>query len=151
MFLSDKDIKILLEGADPLIVPYKPEQLTANGYDMAIEVLDKQGNSIEGKKYNIKPNELIKVKSVEALAIPNGYIALMLMRSRYSRQGIVGMFAVIDSGFHGKIVASLKNLGEEQIEVKLDEGVIHVIFAKMSSGSDVPYGSTSKSHFQNQS
>lgn len=152
MFLSDKDIKQMMERQnDPLgIKPYNEAQLTPNGYDMTIEVLDSAGNPIPGETYEIKPGELIKVKSLETLETPNGYMALMLLRSRYTRQGLLGLFAVIDSGFKGKIMASIKNLSDQTITIKLKEGVIHTIWAQMSSGSEVPYGTTEKHHWQNQ-
>ncbi|MDE1762424.1 MAG: hypothetical protein KGH59_04910 [Candidatus Micrarchaeota archaeon] len=150
MFLSDKEIRGLI-GNGLGIEPYNEAQLTPNGYDLSIEVLDKNGNPIESTSYNIKPDELVKVKSVETLNIPNGYMGLMLLRSRYTRQGLIGMFGVVDSGFNGKILASIKNLGSEDVGMKLKEGVIHLILARMSSGSEVPYGTDAqKHHWQNQ-
>ena len=149
MFLSDKEIREMLKG-DLKIEPYSEAQLTPNGYDLSIEVLDLNGNPIEGTSYSIKPGELVKVKSVETIGIPNGYLGLMLLRSRYTRQGLLGMFGVVDSGFSGKIHASIKNLGSEAVGMKLKEGVIHLILARMSSGSEIPYGANEKSHWQNQ-
>ena len=153
MFLSDKDIKELMRRKDdPLgIKPYNEARLTPNGYDMAVEVLDKDGNPIPGTTYEIKPNELIKVRTVETIETPNGHMGLMLLRSRYTRQGLMGLFAVIDSGFKGVIKASIKNLSGDTIPIKLDDGVIHLILARMSSDSETPYGTdSSKHHWQNQ-
>ena len=152
MFLSDKDIKEIMERKeDPLAIsPYSDLHLTPNGYDLEIEVVDKEGKSIESNLYELKPDELIRVKSIETLSIPNGYMGLMLLRSRYSRNGLIGMFAVIDSGFKGKIIASIKNLSTDTVAIKLKEGVIHLILSKMASGSETPYGTSEKSHWQHQ-
>ncbi|MGI0141943.1 MAG: dCTP deaminase [Candidatus Micrarchaeales archaeon] len=153
MFLSDKDIKELIQRKeDPLAIkPYNEARLTPNGYDMSIEVIDAEGKTIATSTYEIKPNELIRVKTVETIETPNGHMGIMLLRSRYTRQGLLGLFAVIDSGFKGVIKASIKNLSSETIPIKLDDGVIHLILATMSSGSEVPYGtSAEKHHWQNQ-
>ncbi|MDE1850530.1 MAG: hypothetical protein KGH54_01920 [Candidatus Micrarchaeota archaeon] len=152
MFLSDKDLKEMMKReSNPFVIePYREAQLTPNGYDMAIEVIDREGKTVADKVYEIKPNELIRVKTIETLGMPNGYMALMLLRSRFTRQGLLGLFAVIDSGFHGKIIASIKNLSSETVPIKLDEGVIHMIVSKMASGSETPYGTSDKHHWQHQ-
>ena len=152
MYLSDKGIKELMaRQSDPLkISPYGEARLTPNGYDVSIEVVDKDGKVLADKEYSIKPGELIRVKSVETLEMPDGHIGFMLLRSRFTRQGLLGLFGVIDSGFKGKILASIKNLSDMPIPIKLDEGVIHTVFATMSSESEVPYGTAEKHHWQNQ-
>ncbi|MDE1825689.1 MAG: hypothetical protein KGH61_03755 [Candidatus Micrarchaeota archaeon] len=152
MYLSDRHIKELMARLeDPLrISPYSEERLTPNGYDVSIEVVDKEGKMLADKEYEIAPGELIRVKSIETLEVPSGYIGFMLLRSRFTRQGLLGLFGVIDSGFKGKIHASIKNLSDSPIQIKLDEGVIHMVLATMSSESQVPYGTAHKHHWQHQ-
>jgi len=138
-----------------MIAPFNEAQLTPNGYDLKIEEVSFSkytGNDFEKPVSNfyLKPNDFIKVKTLETLKMPNDVVAFMYLRSRYTRQGLLGLFAVVDAGFNGKIIASLKNVSNTSIELKLDEGVIHIVFEQMDNPSMIPYGTTENSHFQNQ-
>ena len=169
MILSDHDIKdVLLDKqlmakGHLLISPFNPKQLTPNGYDLRVDenALDKKrmevkklkdsdGTEREHRVYTLKPDEFIKLKTYETIDLPNGIVALLKLRSRYSRNG-VGLFdAVVDAGFSGVLYFAVRNFSDEPVELKLDEGLLHIVFLKTLSDSDEPYGSTPKSHHQNQ-
>jgi dCTP deaminase len=151
MYLSDYDIKREIEKGNVSLDPFTEEHLTPNGYDLSVLIYDKLKNDfVELDKYVLNPNEGVQIKSIENIHLGNGFIGFMYLRSRYSRNGVYGSFAVIDSGFNGKIIAYIKNESDKPIEILPKDGVVHLVIAKLKTKSEHPYGSTEKSHFQNQ-
>lgn len=157
MYLSDVDIKREIKSGNIAIEPFNAEHLTPNGYDLSI-LIEKPVSKdepikdvfLEYDKYTIKPNEGIRIKSIENVRLGNGFIGFMYLRSKYSRNGVFASFAVIDSGYDGKIIAFIKNESDKPIDIVPNDGVIHLVIAKLENLSEYPYGSTNKSHFQNQ-
>lgn len=151
MYLSDTNIKKEIEEGNLKFEPFDKESLTPNGYDLKIEV-DTLSYYLKDqmKRYSLQPNEIIKVKSIETIGLGPNIIGFMYLRSRYTRQGLLGMFAVVDAGFNGKIIATIKNLSNVPVDINLSEGVIHIVFSYLKDKATNPYGSTEKSHFQNQ-
>jgi dCTP deaminase len=164
MILSDHDIKNRLgqryddEKEHYIISPFNMARLTPNGYDLSLDVSELSKDHIEQRvskdnvKYNayiLKANELLVFKGKETLDVPNGVVGIMFLRSRYARQGVTLNVGVIDAGFNGKIIASMKNNSKLDIPINLDEGVVQILFMG-ASHSDNPYGTQSKDHFQKQ-
>lgn len=157
MYLSDKDIKREIKNGNISIEPFNADHLTPNGYDLSI-LIEKPVFNYEPikdvfskyDKYTIKPNKGVRIKSIENVHLGNGFIGFMFLRSRYSRNGIFASLAVIDSGYNGRIIAFIKNESDKPIDIIPNNGVIHLVIAKLESRSEHPYGSTEKSHFQNQ-
>jgi len=146
--LSDKNILDEIKTGRLKINPFNYNYLTSNGYDLSVFVSD--GSDFkEVDEFIIKPGEFYQLKTIEELEMPDDIIGLMYLRSRYSRNGLVGMFAVVDAGYKGRLFVSVKNLGDKEIVLKPKEGVIHIIFERLESKSQTPYGTTEKSHFQN--
>lgn len=151
MYLSDTNIAMEIEKKNLLFEPFIKDSLTSNGYDLKIEVdMTSPYLKEQMKTYPLQPNELIKVKSIETIGLGPDIIGFMYLRSRYTRQGLIGIFAVVDAGFHGKIIATIKNLSNVPVDINLSEGVIHIVFSYLKDRATTPYGSTEKSHFQNQ-
>lgn len=157
MYLSDTNIEQEIKNGNISIEPFNVDHLTPNGYDLSI-LIEKPVSKDEPikdvflkyDKYTIKPNEGIRIKSIENVRFGNGFIGFMYLRSRYSRNGMFSSFAVIDSGYNGRIIAFIKNESSEPIDIIPNDGVIHLVIAKLKTPSEHPYGSTDKSHFQNQ-
>jgi deoxycytidine triphosphate deaminase len=153
MFLSDKDILNEIKKGNLKIESFDKERLTSNGYDLSISEISKNEANVFEKTnefITIDKDELIKVKTLETITLGENIVAFMYLRSRYTREGLLGMFAVVDAGFNGKIIASIKNLSGTMKTIKAFDGVIHIVFAKLQTKAEHPYGSTEKSHFQNQ-
>jgi len=145
--LSDKNILDEIQSGRLKITPFTSNRLTSNGYDLSVFVED--GNEFKDvDEFVMKPGEFRRLKTIEEIEIPDDIIGLLYLRSRYSRNGLVGMFAVVDAGYKGRLFVSVKNLGDKEIILKTKEGVIHIIFERLESKSKIPYGTTEKSHFQ---
>ena len=145
--LSDKNILDEIKSGRLKINPFDNSHLTSNGYDLSVFVPG--GNDFkEVNEFIIKPGEFYQLKTIEELEMPDDIIGLMYLRSRYSRNGLIGIFAVVDAGYKGRLFVSVKNLGDKEIILKPKEGVIHIIFERLESKSQTPYGTTEKSHFQ---
>ena len=145
--LSDKNILDEIQSGRLKITPFTSNYLTSNWYDLSVFVED--GNDFKDvDEFVMKPGEFRRLKTIEEIAMPDDIIGLMYLRSRYSRNGLVGMFAVVDAGYKGRLFVSVKNLGDKDIVLKPKEGVIHIIFERLESEAQTPYGTTEKSHFQ---
>jgi dCTP deaminase len=147
--LSDKNILEEIEKGRLKIDPFNKEHLTSNGYDLSVFVQN-ENDFKETDEFLIKPMQFCKLKTIESIEMPDDIIGLLYLRSKYSRNGLIGMFAVVDAGFKGRLFVSVKNLATEDIVLKPKEGVIHIIFDRLESKAKTPYGITNKSHFQNQ-
>jgi len=145
---SDKNILDEIKTERLKINPFNNNHLTSNGYDLSVFIPD-ENDFKEVDEFIIKPGEFYQLKTIEELEIPDDIIGLMYLRSRYSRNGLIGMFAVVDAGYKGRLFVSVKNLGDKEIVLKPKEGVIHIIFERLETKSQTPYGTTEKSHFQN--
>lgn len=77
----------------------------------------------------IGPYEEMKIRTGIALAIPVGYVGLLVPRSSIGKRGIQlqNTIGVIDSTYRGEIIALIKNTKEEQIEIKAYERFAQLI------------------------
>ncbi|MEM4114527.1 MAG: dCTP deaminase [Saccharolobus sp.] len=150
MYLSDKDILEEMRKGNLSITPFNPDHLTPNGYDLSILIYDELEQTY--RNYNlflVNPNDFIKVGSLETITLGKDLIGFMFLRSKYSREGLTGNFAVIDAGFSGQIKASIKHNGDKPITLEPLDGVIHLVIARLENPASQPYGGK-KSHYQYQ-
>ncbi|MEM3844759.1 MAG: dCTP deaminase [Candidatus Parvarchaeota archaeon] len=150
MYLSDKDILEEMRKGNLSITPFNPDHLTPNGYDLSISIYEeKEQNYVKYTLFKLNPNDFIKIGSIETITLGKDLIGFMFLRSKYSREGLTGNFAVIDAGFSGQIKASLKHNGDKSITIEPLDGVIHLVIARLENPASQPYGGK-KSHYQYQ-
>ncbi len=138
MILSDGTILELIDSGALDIKPFNIERLTPNGYDFGIgeDIIIPAGN---GKQ----------IETLEAVFLPDFVGAMMLLRSSYSRRGLIASFGFVDAGFKGKIRFFAYNSSQEEIILSKEKGVFQMIFINLDKVALKNYENRS-GHYQNQ-
>ncbi len=136
MIISDGTILELIRVGTMEITPFDETKLTPNGYDFSIEnpvvIESKKGLQLETKEY---------------VRLPSFIMAQMLLRSSYSRRGLIGSFGFVDAGFIGKIRFYVFNSSDEPIEISNQKGVFQMIFMSLDKPALKEYSERS-GHYQ---
>lgn len=78
--------------------------------------------------YSIKPGAFALIDTGFALAIPDGYAALIWPRSGLAvKHGIDSLAGVIDSDYRGEVKVSLINLGDTLVEFKPGDRIAQML------------------------
>ncbi|MEK6917030.1 MAG: dUTP diphosphatase [Nanoarchaeota archaeon] len=78
--------------------------------------------------YVLKPGETKPISTGIRMAIPKGYVGLVWDKSGYAaKQSIHTMAGVIDSGYRGEIKIVMKNLGDEDFDIKKDMKIAQIL------------------------
>jgi len=138
MILSDGTILELIGQGVLSIDPFSEERLTPNGYDFGLV-----------EEVTLKPGEGTQLESYESVSLPSFVSAMMLLRSSYSRKGIVASFGFVDAGFRGKIRFYVHNLGMNNVTFAKEKGVFQMIFLSLDKAAVKDYP-TRSGHYQDQ-
>jgi dCTP deaminase len=165
LLLSDTSIKRI-----NAIEPFNEDNLQAASYDLTLsnvfivtdaEILCPGDTSLTRKCYSTKlvahqyklmPNEFILSSTIEKVRIPNNIGARFEGKSSLGRIGLATHITAgfIDPGFEGNITLEIKNEASYPILLTCGMKIGQICFYSMDEASSEPYGSTSKSHYQNQ-
>lgn len=108
---------------------------TAEGYTDTVTVDEEEG-------FILHPGEFVLGSTLEWVRIPNDLVARVEGRSSIGRLAVVvhATAGFIDPGFEGRITLELSNLG--RVAVKLHPGmrISQLVFNRMTSPADRPYG-----------
>jgi dCTP deaminase len=126
--LSDREILASLSKRALNITPFSKERLTPAGYDLA---------SLLTIDLNAKDHKLIS--TLESVELGAQILATIHLKSSFTREGLIGSFAIIDPGYKGKLTLSLYNAGTSIIHIKENEPVVQIVFYKIGKPSTQPY------------
>jgi len=159
MFLSDLEIKRLVEQRVLRIEPYSDEIVSSNGIDLRLgpeyavllhskEVLDTRKGEIKPDLYfdrrvaseiiEVSPNTIYLFSTLEYLEMPRNLIGLLGLRSTYARLGFTMPLTVVDAGFCGTLTIQVRS-GPFPIRLKVGERFFHMVVAKLSSEVEREY------------
>lgn len=80
----------------------------------------------------LKPGERASVPTGIALALPEGYVALVWDKGGVSHKfGVKVLGGVIDSGYRGEYLIGLVNLGHEDFEIKVGQKIAQLLIQKV--------------------
>lgn len=80
----------------------------------------------------LKPGERVSVPTGVAMALPEGYVALVWDKSGVSHKfGVKVLGGVIDSGYRGEYLVGLVNLGQESFEIKVGQKIAQLLIQKV--------------------
>jgi dUTP pyrophosphatase len=80
----------------------------------------------------LKPGERASVATGIAMALPDGYVALVWDKSGVSHKfGVKVLGGVIDSGYRGEYLIGLVNLGQENFEIKPGQKIAQLLIQKV--------------------
>jgi len=90
------------------------------------------------KKVMVQPNEYIMIQTMEKVNMPLTLAARMLPRSTLQRSGIYLYHALIDPGYHGKLIFGMKNIGHHEFEIERGSRIAQIMFEEVV-GKTKPY------------
>lgn len=80
----------------------------------------------------LKPGERASVPTGVAMALPDGYVALVWDKSGVSHKfGVKVLGGVIDSGYRGEYLIGLVNLSQEDFEIKAGQKIAQLLIQKV--------------------
>lgn len=141
MLLSDEDIKKELQDSKEIIIePFEENSLTPIGYDLRVgekwfywkrkcifEI--KNDNSIK-----IERNDTVVIETYESVQLSKRFGATIhSMATQVIRRGLSHISTTIDPGWTGKMLISLHNNLDRDIELKFKENFCTVCFYQLRS------------------
>lgn len=177
MILSDKDIKKYLKekkiSIEPLLDPeiqiqpssvdlrlgnefriFKYSELpfiNPRNHEVSKEITELKKIS-DDSYFVLQPKEFVLGTTLEYVKIPNDLVARLEGRSSMGRLGIIihSTAGYIDPGYEGTITLEISNLGKIPIALYPKMRVCQLVFEKLTSPCERPYGTRMDSKYQGQ-
>lgn len=164
MILSDQDIFTELVAGELRVTPASPlsafqpaslevhlgDAATRNHFDEVHYDLDPVKTP---ETWYLEPGEFALGCTVETVTLPSTLCAQVNGKSSLGRLGLLvhATAGFIDPGFEGQITLELKNIGNHTILLHSGMAVAQLVFHRLSSPSQRPYGHPELgSHYQGQ-
>ncbi len=108
--------------------------------------------TINEKPLIIHPKEFVLGITKERIKIPSDLVGYVDGRSSLGRLGITAHItsAWVDPGFEGKLVLEISNLGKMPVMIYPEMRVAKLLFFKLTSPAERPYGEARGSKYKNQ-
>ncbi len=178
MILSDKDIKEALKKGQISIEPLLDAelQIQPSSVDLRlgnefrlfkyvempfIDPRNKANTSFEitelrsikdGERFIVHPGDFLLGTTLEYIKVPADMVARLEGRSSMGRLGLIihSTAGYIDPGFEGKITLEISNLGKMPVALYAKMRICQIVFEKMTSPAERPYGAGRGSKYQKQ-
>lgn len=173
MILSDREIKESLKRKEIKIEGIKKKELFIGSssvdlhLDNDAQILEKHGGvmstldpkTIEGRfkhyigwdKITILPEKFYILSTKEFITLPNNIAGFMHGRSSFARIGLnIHAAGFFDPGFSGNATLEVTNFTNIPIILYNNQRICQMIFMKLGTKVDVPYGNKPDSKYQNQ-
>ena len=180
MILSDREIQELVEEKKAVYTEEGPEldmdiQLGPSSFDLRlgysfgvlntrkVEMVDtkkmeKYRKFIREEEHTpeegviIHPGEFILGSTLENVRIPEEIVGRVEGRSSYGRLGIIihATAGFIDPGFEGQITLEIQNLGNAPVKIYPEDRICQIVFERMGSEAETPYGNKKDSKYMGQ-
>lgn len=173
MILSDRDIKAEIERGTLTITPLNADEqiqpasvdfrlgdeLTLfddvrGGIDPEVDNAEEYSETIEIDEdgYMLEPGEFVLGTTREYVGINEEYIGFVEGRSSWGRHGVTihVTAGVIDPGYCGEITLEIKNLSKNAIRIRPGKRMGQLVFQRLTTPCDIPYGEERGSKYQNQ-
>ncbi|MDZ7730022.1 MAG: dCTP deaminase [Natrialbaceae archaeon] len=107
---------------------------------------------VDNGEFILHPGDFVLGTTKERVEIPPDLIAHVEGRSSLGRLAIVihATAGVVDPGYCGQITLELSNLGTAPVALEPDMRISQLIFTKLMSPAERPYGSERGSKYQDQ-
>mgnify|MGYP004558521325 FL=1 len=149
MILIDKDIKEYVARHELIKSGYDENNLNGMSYDLTIDVsLDKNGKQYT--EYELKPGEVIFVKTQEELCIPDSILGRIGEKNSRMRQGLVVSGPHYQPGHQTYAFLRVMNISEDLITISRGNKIAQIIFEQLTGRPDVPYSAQTNASFQNE-
>jgi dCTP deaminase len=125
--------------------------LTSNGYDLRISEISIPSANLNASEgiITIPPMTQFFVSTVEYLGLPEDICAQLWLRTTWIRKGIIAGLGKVDAGFEGTLTFSGFNLSDREIDIRVGERFVQIVFERLCSPPEHPYEKRS-GHYQGQ-
>jgi dCTP deaminase len=163
--LSDREIRALCDGDDPMLSPFVPMQqgkpsygLGSFGYDLRlgerflvplggvnavldpVDFPDSHFRQIEVTgSMELSPNSQVLAESVERFAMPDDVCGVCWGKSSYARCGLLVNVTPLEPGWRGVLTIELANVSPLPIRLHVGQGIAQVVFFR-GARPDRTYG-----------
>lgn len=155
MILSDKEIRKRIQTPDaPMIEPFSEEHIQAASYDISLSgniyVLKRIGRVIDPTEdqnlddmyenikigpegYLFSPGEYLLVELAEEVQVPEGLVAHIRPRTRFTRAGILIADQHCNPTYKGRLYIGIRNVGPNIILLRPGLKIAQFVFEELSS------------------
>lgn len=126
--LSDSEILLEIEKRGIIITPFSKMRVTPAGYDFSSQ------SDVE-----LKAKEQKLLTTLEFVQLCDHILATIHLKSSLCREGVVGSFAIIYSGFRGQLTLSLFNAGLAAVRIDKNEPIVQIVFHGTGKPAMNPY------------
>jgi dCTP deaminase len=165
--LSDKQIKALCLGANPMITPFEENQVrqgkisfglssygydiriadeykifTPNPYNTVVDPKELDGRLLtehKGETCIIPPNSFALARTVEHFSIPRNVLAICVGKSTYARVGLIVNVTPLEPEWRGYLTLELSNTTSLPAKIYSNEGIAQLLFFEGSEICETSY------------
>ena len=149
--LRDADITDALERGDLEIEPFSEDQLTPNGYDLAIAevALPDTGQRFVAGTALVPPMTRFLVSTRERVRLGPALVAQLWLRTSWARRGVMASFGRVDAGFDGTLTFAALNTSSNALPVPVGETFAQLVVESLTGEARSLYAERS-GHYQDQ-
>jgi dCTP deaminase len=149
--LTDSEIRKAMGRGEMDIEPFSEDQLTPNGYDLAIEevVLPDTGHRYMAGTAVVPPLTRFMVSTRERVRLGPSTVGQLWLRTSWARRGVLASFGRIDAGFDGTLTFGAFNSSADSLEVPMGETFAQLVVESMVGSAEAIYAQRS-GHYQHQ-
>ncbi len=155
MILSDVDLRNEISQGRISVAPLGPRAIQPASIDVRLgegllESIPSLGVPGAGwaprdclQGYTLLPGSFVLGTTMETVSVPPDLCCMVSGRSSTGRWGLVVEIAGwVDPGFHGEVTLELTNISRNPIRLTAGMGIAQLVFWRMTTAAQVPYGST---------
>lgn len=119
---------------------FRPGVIVSTGSDSAHElVCDWTGSTGAADLYRIEPGELVWVRTVERVAMPDDICAFWWQTNRLSRQGLMLVnMSMVEPGYHGPLACLFVNFGRQPVILQPHTVIAKLVFNRLGAAAETP-------------
>lgn len=142
MLLIDKKLS---EMGSSLLKPFNEENVTNIGYDLTTECFFLDANTSK-TEVDLAPGDMVFVRTVETITLPNDMAAAVQLRNSRIRQGLSLTAPMYQPGHKTKVFFRITNTTKQVVHLDTKKGIGYLVFIQLDEDVAKPYNGT----FQNE-
>lgn len=149
MLLVDKEIKKKISEKQLIISGYNADNVNGASYDLTIDGI--YTDSIKNEKeYDIEPGEVVFVRTLEKLSIPNDILGRIGEKNSRMRQGLKVDGPHYQPGHITYAYLRVQNISKNTVTLKKGAKIAQIFFEQLTQIPDMPYSVQENASFQNE-
>lgn len=148
MIIVDKQIKERVSQGQLIVENYKEENVGAVSYDITLDkVITEDG---EKNTYELVPGEVVYVKSLEKIKIPENMMGRVTEKNSRMRQGLVVAAPCYQPGHTTYMFLRIQNVSADIITIRSGIQIAQIMFETLAETPDVPYNQNTTSSYNDE-